>query len=523
MIDEIMIESGFNRTKSERCVWIKYRHEDSSDRIIVTTYVDDLIILTKHEDMRQEFYDILNERFTKVTIEDDLNWILNIKVTRGENEGKKYIELSQELAIDKIVEYMKLENTPGKNTPWKTNTELRKKKDDDELFTGDWKYLSVLGSLLYIANISRPDISYCVSALARYGKDPNLLHHQALERVVLYLKKTKDKCLTYWGGSKHPFRLTAAADAAYADCKDTMRSSLGWCNWLGGHTNEPNGIIMWGLRIGRNVALSTTESEIQSLVEMTKDLEWARDLMTELGYEQKCSTRVLEDNSGCIHQANNCKGMKRARHYLVPLAKVNEMVESGFMHLHQTPTDLMCADIFTKGLAFSAHWRHTKNILGIKDGLQKDNKNKTLKQRTGEKFSSIHSMVDSDNSLSESRRTVESESNEYKRGVVDGSWLQHQCRKMMERNMDYMKMKKIDEGRGDEPNRASGVGVKSPRKGTKSRRIGTNGGKTSKPGMSSRQITETRKKDEKLETLNLAKLLDWSKKAELLKLRKNPT
>ena len=86
---------------------------------------------------------------------------------------------------------MKLENTPGKNTPWKTNTELRKKKDDDELFTGDWKYLSVLGSLLYIANITRPDISYCISALARYGKDPNLSHHQALERVVLYLKKPR--------------------------------------------------------------------------------------------------------------------------------------------------------------------------------------------------------------------------------------------------------------------------------------------------------------------------------------------
>ena len=47
------------------------------------------------------------------------------------------------------------------------------------------------------------------------------------------LKKTKDKCLTYWGDSKHPFRITAAADAAHADCKETMRSSLGWCGWLG--------------------------------------------------------------------------------------------------------------------------------------------------------------------------------------------------------------------------------------------------------------------------------------------------
>ena len=115
MIDEIMIDSGFNRMKSERCVWIKYRNEESPDRIIVTTYVDDLIILTKHEDMRQDFLNVLKKKFAKVTIEDNLNWILNIKMTRGESEGKKYIQLSQELAIDKVIEYMKLENTPGKN------------------------------------------------------------------------------------------------------------------------------------------------------------------------------------------------------------------------------------------------------------------------------------------------------------------------------------------------------------------------------------------------------------------------
>ena len=115
MIDEIMRGSGFNRMKSERCVWIKYRHEESPDRIIVTTYVDDLIILTKHEDMRQDFINVLKEKFAKVTIEDNLNWILNIKMTRGESEGKKYIQLSQELAIDKVIEYMKLK----KKISWK--------------------------------------------------------------------------------------------------------------------------------------------------------------------------------------------------------------------------------------------------------------------------------------------------------------------------------------------------------------------------------------------------------------------
>ena len=366
-------------------------------------------------------------------------------------DGNNYVQLSQELAIDKVVEYMNVGDKPGKNTPWKIGTELRKTKDGDEMFNGDWKYLSVLGSVLYIANVTRPDISYCVSALSRYGQNPNASHYKALERVVLYLKKTKDKKLTYWGNSTHPFRITAAADASFADCKDTMRSSLGWCCWLGGgNDDDPKGLFMWGSRIGRNVALSTTESEVQALLEMTKDLEWARDFMQELDYEQRCSTKVLEDNAGCVFQSNNCKGMKRARHYMVPLAKINEMVGSGFMHVHQTPSEMNCADLFTKGLPFAAHWRHSVNALGLTEGLKNNKEEKrTGRERANKKIASIHSMIyDSDVDSSESRRTVENESQAYKAGIVDGGWLQHQCRKMIERNMNYERSKYPDKYAG---------------------------------------------------------------------------
>ena len=78
---------------------------------------------------------------------------------------------------------------------------------------------------------------------------------------------------------------------------------------------------------------------------MTKDLEWARDIMQELDYEQRCTTKVLEDNAGCVYQSINCKRMKRARNYMVPLAKLNEMVGSGFMHIHQTLSERNCADL----------------------------------------------------------------------------------------------------------------------------------------------------------------------------------
>ena len=79
--------------------------------------------------------------------------------------------------------------------------------------------------------------------------------------------------------------------------------------------------------------LSTTESEVQAALELTKDVLWMRDFLKELGYEQKGSTRILEDNNGCMGQATNTKGMKKARHYLVALAKLNEAVQAQKIHL----------------------------------------------------------------------------------------------------------------------------------------------------------------------------------------------
>ena len=128
-------------------------------------------------------------------------------------------------------------------------------------------------------------------------------------------------------------------------------------------------------------------------------------------------------------------------------------------------------------------------------------------------------MVDSDTGLSESRRTVESELNEYKKGIVDGSWLQHQCRRMIERNMNYMKSNKMDEGQEAESRKAvpsgSSNNVEASCKCTKSRGGDISGSRTNKvmSKMFSRPIENEEKKENNTEKMNLAKLLDWSRKA----------
>ena len=49
------------------------------------------------------------------------------------------------------------------------------------------RYQVKVGSLLYAAVITRPDIAFAVSRLARFNSNPSPLHQQAIDRVLYYL------------------------------------------------------------------------------------------------------------------------------------------------------------------------------------------------------------------------------------------------------------------------------------------------------------------------------------------------
>ena len=48
---------------------------------------------------------------------------------------------------------------------------------------------------------------------------------------------------------------------------------------------------------------------------------------------------MLENNNGCLGQANATKGLRRARHYLVALGALNEAVQAGDVHFHRVDSD----------------------------------------------------------------------------------------------------------------------------------------------------------------------------------------
>ncbi|XP_038887226.1 uncharacterized protein LOC120077416 [Benincasa hispida] len=59
------------------------------------------------------------------------------------------------------------------------------------------EYVSIIGSLRYTTNCTRPDIAYAVGLLWRFTSIPSIENWNAIERVMRYLKKTQNLVLHY--------------------------------------------------------------------------------------------------------------------------------------------------------------------------------------------------------------------------------------------------------------------------------------------------------------------------------------
>ena len=74
---------------------------------------------------------------------------------------------------------------------------LRPKDDNEEVLEAEVPYLSAIGALLYLAQCTRPDISFAVNLLARYSFAPTQRHWIGVKDIFQYLRCTIDMGLFY--------------------------------------------------------------------------------------------------------------------------------------------------------------------------------------------------------------------------------------------------------------------------------------------------------------------------------------
>lgn len=98
------------------------------------------------------------------------------------------------------------------------HTDLSLEDSREERKTTDVPYKEAIGSLLFLATVTRPDIAYALNAASQYAESPRKVHWNAVKRILKYLKGTITYGIVY--SAKAPV-LTVYSDADFAGDRTT--------------------------------------------------------------------------------------------------------------------------------------------------------------------------------------------------------------------------------------------------------------------------------------------------------------
>ncbi|XP_035226092.1 secreted RxLR effector protein 161-like [Stegodyphus dumicola] len=135
-------------------------------------------------------------------------------------------------------------------------------------------YRSVVGSLLYLAMGTRPDIAYAVSLMSRKLNNPTEIDWEIVQTTLRYLCSTIGHGIVY--SNEDDRSLMLFSDAYNISCAETRRSRIGVISFYGG------GAITWRSKLQEAISHSTTEAEFMAAADATKDLIWLKSLFNEI-------------------------------------------------------------------------------------------------------------------------------------------------------------------------------------------------------------------------------------------------
>ena len=316
---------------SDPCVYVV---REAENILVIVLYVDDLIIAGSLK-MVIAFKKAISKRF-KMKDLGELQWVLGMEITR--DRSKRTLEINQTAYIEQTLAKYGMTDCKPVGAPAEGSlTRLTEEEADPNS-----EYRAVVGSLLYAALVTRPDIAYAVQALGRHLNASGPEHWLAAKRVLRYLQGTKNKTLKYSPSAKT--QVSGYSDSDWASDLATRRSTTGYVFMLG------NGALSWGSRLQPTVALSSAEAEYMAVTAAVQEALHLRQLFDGLGYGQDGPTVILEDNQGCMALAVNTGTNPRTKHIAIRYHFIRDHITNGQVKLVYVPTEHQLADIFTKPL-----------------------------------------------------------------------------------------------------------------------------------------------------------------------------
>ena len=217
-------------------------------------------------------------------------------------------------------------------------------------------YQAAVGSLLYAAMFTWPDIAFLVQCISQFNSNPGLIHWAAVKRIFRYLCGTADYCLVLGGDYQNGIDLQGWSDADFARDPDDHRSIAGFAFTFG------HGVVSFGSKKQPMVALSMAEAEYMAAATAGREAVWLQTLLHELQLKVSLPTNIFCDNRSAIHLAEEAGWCNHSKHIDIKFHYICELIKGSVVKLNWTDSASELADIFTKPLPLIVHDWHTHSL-----------------------------------------------------------------------------------------------------------------------------------------------------------------
>lgn len=216
------------------------------------------------------------------------------------------------------------------------------------------KYQAMIGSILYIARMWRPDIRYAVARLCIKSASPKSVNVQKAKKVLGYLLATQHKGIQLGPLDEE---IEVYCDAGEETLED----------------HATNGIVVksgasplsWTSRKQDVTILSSTEAEYVALSAAAQDALWFTKMITFLEYPQMITIRT--DNEGAATLTKNPDFHKRTKHIRRQHHFIRECVTNGELLVKWIAGTDNPADMLTKPVT-GTKFTTLKKMIGMTMG-----------------------------------------------------------------------------------------------------------------------------------------------------------
>jgi hypothetical protein len=412
-IRNILLKLGLQQNAYDPCLFsgsiIDPSNPDapsSHHHLTLGLYVDDFVYFSEDPGVEAKFEKLLADHI-KVDFLGTVEWFLGTHFQWMVSPDVVHVHLSQTGFASHLVENydVHLRNVTPDATPYRSGLPIDACPESDEDETSQTfidrkkKYQSIVGSIGWLAQSTRPDLTPSHSFLSAYNNKPSRSHLNAALYVLHYIHSTIDYGISFTSSEKAPLHTYmtfphSSDTEAYNDAippnstqhhRLTTYSDACWGSQLGNAIREgiqlplfkfrsmsgaiifrSGGPITWKTDRQERTSLSSCEAEIRATnmgSRLTVNVRNTILHLASLGYpitDANQPSPLYNDNEACVKWCHNLT-TKGNRHIEIRENATREWVADKTISVEHVSGRCNPSDIFTKEMRDGTNFRRLRD------------------------------------------------------------------------------------------------------------------------------------------------------------------